>query len=137
MSGAALSDVLVLDLTRVRAGPTAVRQLAENSALVSNSPFDLELSIDRRNEHLLTDKLKARLTAAIHERTGAGVKVRFRIMEQAGETAAVRAARQAARTLQEARASIQSDPDVQTLVDVFEAEVIPESIQPVSDPAAD
>ena len=35
----------------------AARQLADNSALESSSPFDLRLSLERRNEHLLTEKL--------------------------------------------------------------------------------
>ncbi len=116
----------------------AARQLAENSALESTSPFDLRLSIQRRNEHLLTDKLKGRLIVAIHEKMGSGIKVHFILREDNGDTAAGRAAGEANRSLSDARNAIESDPKVKELVDIFGAEVIPDSIRPASvDPAGD
>jgi DNA polymerase-3 subunit gamma/tau len=108
----------------------AARQLAENCALESRTPFELALSLDQRNEHLLTEQLKSRLLNALEDRLGKGLKVRFTIREQAGETVAVRDAKRAEQNMQQARTTIQSDPNVQELVDLFGAKVDPESIQP-------
>jgi DNA polymerase-3 subunit gamma/tau len=110
----------------------AARQLAENTALELASPFELQLSIQRQNEHLLTDKLKSRLVMAIQERVGEGVRVHIEVVEKATKTVAARTAKQTAKTLQETKRAIQEDPNVRDLVDVFGAEVISESVRPGS-----
>ncbi len=110
----------------------AARQLAENSALVSGSPFELQLSIQPLNEHLLTDKLKRRLTLAVQEKMRSGVKVQFKVSDQSGETAAARVAEQTIRNLDQAKDVIKQDRNVRDLVDIFGGEVVPDSIQPVS-----
>ena len=116
----------------------AARQLAENSALESGSPFDLRLCIERRNEHLLTDNLKGRLVAAVQEKMGSSIRVHFRATDEAGETTAVRVAEQARKNLDEAKDAIEHDPNVRELVNMFGGEVVPDSIRPVRpDPAAD
>jgi len=109
----------------------AARQLAENSALESGSPFDLRLRIQRCNEHLLTDNLKGRLVAAVQKKMGSGVKVHFRVTDEEGETIAVRAAEQEKLKLSEAHDAIEKDPQVRELVDMFGGEVVAESVQPV------
>jgi DNA polymerase-3 subunit gamma/tau len=108
----------------------AARQLAENTALELASPFELRLSIQRQNEHLLTDKLKSRLVMAIQDRVGEGVRVHVEVVEKATKTVAARTAKQTAKTLQETKRAIQEDPNVRDLVDMFGAEVISESIRP-------
>lgn len=110
----------------------AARQLAENSALESSSPFDLRLILGRRNEHLLTDKLKARLVDAVQERLGSRVNVHFRIADEAGATAAAQAADQEETNLRAAHEIIDKDVEVRELVDMFGGEVVPDSIQPVA-----
>jgi DNA polymerase-3 subunit gamma/tau len=110
----------------------AARQLAENSALVSGSPFELQLSIQPLNEHLLTDKLKRRVTLAVQEKMRSGVKVHFKVSDQSGETAAARVAEQTIRNLDQAKDVIEQDRNVRDLVDIFGGEVVPDSIQPVS-----
>jgi len=109
----------------------AARQLAENSAFESGSPFDLRLRIQRCNEHLLTDNLKKRLVEAVQEKMGSGVKVHFRVTDEEGETTAARAAEQAKKKLSAARESIETDPKVRELVDLFGGEVVAGSVQPV------
>jgi DNA polymerase-3 subunit gamma/tau len=108
----------------------AARQLAENSALESGSPFELRLSIQRSNEHLLTDKLKRRLTLAVQEKIGGGVNVHYAVSDKTGETAAARVADEVKRNLEQAKDVIEQDPKVRDLVDVFGGEIVPESIQP-------
>ena len=110
----------------------AARQLAENSSMESGSPFELHLRIQRSNEHLLTDKLKRRLSVAVQEKMGSGVKVQFQVSDKSGETAAARIAEEAERNLDQAKDVIEQDPKVRDLVDMFGGEVVPDSIQPVS-----
>jgi DNA polymerase-3 subunit gamma/tau len=122
------------DWPRFVAGLTldgAARQLAENSAFETGSPFDLRLRIQRCNEHLLTDNLKKRLVGAVQEKMGSGVKVHFRVTDEEGETTAARAAEQAKKKLSAARESIEKDPKVRELVDLFGGEVVAGSVQPV------
>jgi DNA polymerase-3 subunit gamma/tau len=110
----------------------AARQLADNSSMESGSPFELHLRIQRSNEHLLTDNLKRRLSVAVQEKMGSGVKVRFQVSDTSGETAAARIAEQAERKLDQAKDVIEQDPKVRDLVDVFGGEVVPDSVRPVS-----
>jgi DNA polymerase-3 subunit gamma/tau len=110
----------------------AARQLAENSELYASSPFELRLGVARRNEHLLTDKLKERLVAAVRQRIGGGIKVEFKVTEEAGKTAAARAAALADQKLKGAQDAIRRDPQVQELLDVFEGELVRDSVRPVS-----
>jgi DNA polymerase-3 subunit gamma/tau len=109
----------------------AARQLAENSALESSSPFDLRLNLDRRNEHLLTDKLRNRLVEAVQARIGSRVNVHFRITDEVGATAADQAADQTEMNQRRAQEAIDNDREVKELIDMFGGEVVPESIQPV------
>jgi DNA polymerase-3 subunit gamma/tau len=110
----------------------AVRQLAANCALESASPFELRLVVEPRNSHLLTEQLKARLTAAVQERAGPALKVVFSLGQPPGETIADLEARNEAREQQEARDRIASDPNVRQLQELLGAEVVPESIKRVA-----
>jgi DNA polymerase-3 subunit gamma/tau len=107
------------------------RQLAENIALESSSPFELRLVIDRRNEPLLTDKLKGRLVEAIQRKMGSDVRVQIGVTDMTGETTAGRVAKQARNDLDDAKDAIESDPNVREFVDSFGGEIVPDSIQPV------
>ncbi len=109
----------------------AAHQLAAHSALEASSPFELRLCIERRNEHLLTDKLKSRLTLAIRQRIGSGIAVHFLVTDKALETAAARSVDHSEQAMSNAREAIDNDPDVQQLVDLLDAEVVPNSVQPV------
>jgi DNA polymerase-3 subunit gamma/tau len=116
----------------------AARQLAENSALESSSPFDLRLGLERCNEHLLTDKLKRRLVEAVQARIGGGVNVHFRLTDEVGATAAAKVAEQAKKKLREAHQIIDNNQEIQDLVDLFGGEVVADSIQPVrTEPSRD
>ena len=109
----------------------AASQLAAHSALDASSPFEIRLCIERRNEHLLTDKLKSRLTAAIQQRIGSGINVQYLTTDKSLETAAARVVDHNVQAMSKARDAIENDPDVQQLVDVFGGEIVPNSIQPI------
>jgi DNA polymerase-3 subunit gamma/tau len=108
----------------------ATRQLAENSALDSATPFELHLRVETRNQHLATEKLRDRLTTAVQEYLGTAVRVKFTLADEAGETLAKRAEQARATTLKQARETIDQDPNVRELVDLFGAEVVPDSVRP-------
>ena len=108
----------------------AARQLAENCALESSTPFELSLSLDERNQHLLTDQLKSRLIDALRARLGAGLNVSFTMREHGGETVAARDARRAEQDLEQAKTAIETDPNVRKLVDLFGAEIDADSVRP-------
>ncbi len=111
----------------------AARQLAAHCALVAQSPFEIRLTLDKRNGHLLTDKLRGRLTAALHERLGSAIKVLLTIAEatpdRTPDTPAARQAQNDDDDLRRARAKIAADSNVQQMAELFGAEVIPESIR--------
>jgi DNA polymerase-3 subunit gamma/tau len=109
----------------------AASQLAAHSALETYSPFEIRLSIERRNEHLLTDNLKSRLTVAIEQRIGSSIGVHFSLTDQALETAAARADDHSEQAMRRAHDAIENDPDVRQLVDVLGGEVVENSIQPI------
>ena len=108
----------------------AARQLAENSALQSSSPFELRLGVERRNEHLLTDKLKARLARRCRDAWAAASTCISRDRCDARHDGG-QAAEAAEEDMRQARDTIQNDPDVQEIVDSFGGEVVPDSIRPV------
>jgi len=107
----------------------AARQLAAHCALAAQSPFELKLSLARRNEHLMTDNLRARLVAALQERLGSSVKVQFAIGEPPRDTPAARQAESEDEELRQARERIAADSNVRQMAELFGAEVIPESIR--------
>jgi len=109
----------------------AALQLAAHSALEASSPFEVRLKVERCNEHLLTGKLKSKLTAAIQQRIGSGIGVQFSLTDEVLETAAARVVDQGKQAMNKARVAIEKDPGVQQLVDVFGGEVVPNSIQPI------
>jgi DNA polymerase-3 subunit gamma/tau len=110
----------------------AARQLAANAALESATASDVRLVVLRQNAHLMTDNLQRRVTTALQERLGAGVKVHFAVRDQATggtDTAASREAREAEAELARARAAIEADPNVRQLAEQFGARVVPGSVR--------
>ena len=107
----------------------AARQLAAHCALAVQSPFELRLTLEKRNGHLLTDNLRGRLTTAVQERLGAAVKVFYSVAEGAQETPAGRQARTDDDELREARERIAADSNLRQMTELFGAEVSPDSIR--------
>jgi DNA polymerase-3 subunit gamma/tau len=110
----------------------AARQLAMHTECTSLSAVELRLSVDRSNVHLLTEQQKSRLAAAILARLGGTIAVRFDVREAARDTAAVRDEQQTDEALRSARAAIEADPNVRELADMFGAELVADSIKPVT-----
>ncbi len=107
----------------------AARQLATHCALAAQSPFEVRLTLAKRNGHLLTDNLRNRLVAAVQERLGSAVKVQVAIAEAATDTPAARQAQTEDEEMRLARERIAADSNVRQMAELFGAEVIPESIR--------
>ncbi|MBL8200659.1 MAG: DNA polymerase III subunit gamma/tau [Chromatiales bacterium] len=113
----------------------AARQLAAHCALAAQSPFEIRLTLAKRNEHLLTDNLRNRLVAGVQERLGSAVKVQVAIADAARDTPAARQAETDEDELRQARERIAADSNVQQMAELFGAEVIPESIRKNPNPS--
>lgn len=107
----------------------AARQLAMHTALVSATPQELRLRLAPEDAYLLTEQLKARLVAAIRERRGDEVMVRIDIGGATIDTPAARDEQRQDEALRRAQCSLESDPNVRDLADVFGAEVVPGSVR--------
>jgi DNA polymerase III subunit gamma/tau len=110
-----------------------VSQLAAHCTLQGRESGKVRLLLDADGETFrrpgLEEKLRQALSAALQEE----VKIEFAVAEQAEaiDTPARRQQTVAADRLQAARASIENDPNVQAMVDLFGATVQPESIRPL------
>jgi len=109
----------------------AAQQLAANSALEAFSPFEMRLRVERCNESLLTDNLKSRLAGVIRRRVGSDIAVHFSITDKPLETAAARAAERRQAGMRKAQAAIEEDPGVRQIVDVFNGEIVADSVRPI------
>jgi DNA polymerase-3 subunit gamma/tau len=109
----------------------AVRQLADNCALVSRSETEFKLELNKMSEHLLTEQLQKRFVTALQDSYGKKLRVDISVIDGSVETVASREADESALKMQAAQNSIENDPNVRDLVDTFGAEVEQESIRPV------
>jgi DNA polymerase-3 subunit gamma/tau len=110
----------------------AVRQLAVHTEFASLSPFELRLSLERSNAHLLTDQLRGRFVSAVQARLGPQVKVQFDVRDATANSAADRDARRAEENLRKARQAIEADANVKDMVELFGASVVAGSVRPVA-----
>ena len=107
------------------------RQLAANCRLIDRPASAVHLELDPAHEHLLTGTLKNRLGEALERHAGGPVRLRIDVGGDRGDTPA---RRQEAREIQrqkQAEASIQADPNVRAMQDMFGATIEPDSIRPV------
>lgn len=111
----------------------AVRQLADSCALASRTDKEFKLELNRMSEHLLTDQLQKRLVDALQGAFDKNLRVDITVVDSNVETVASRVADETALELQAAQNSIENDPNVRDLVDMFGAEVEQESIRPAQE----
>jgi DNA polymerase-3 subunit gamma/tau len=108
----------------------AARQLAAHCALAAQSPTELRLSIESRNAHLLTESLKVRVAAAVNASLGDERTVSFAIDKGVNDTAAARQARSEDERQRKAREAIAADDNVRAMGELFDAEVVADSVRP-------
>jgi DNA polymerase III subunit gamma/tau len=107
-----------------------VKQLAAHCALLRKDGNKVQLLLDTDGEHFRTPALEEKLTQALSSYFGAPVRVEISIGSESISTPARQLKTAADDRLQNARASIENDPNVQAMRDVFGATVQPESIRP-------
>jgi DNA polymerase-3 subunit gamma/tau len=110
----------------------AVRQLAESCSLASRDGELFRLNVPRTSEYLLTDQLQKVFIDSLREALGSSANAQFTIVDDAVDTIATRTADESAKKMQAAHDSIEQDPNIQQLVDIFGATVEKESIKPVN-----
>jgi len=109
--------------------PGAVRLLGGNCAYLQREDNTVFLSIDPRSESLLTRPRKEALARALSERFGETLAIDISIGEAVDETPMQEENRLADEKIEAAIASLESDPNVKALKDMFGAKLKPESVE--------
>ena len=109
------------------------RQLAVNCAFLGRQGNKVRLSLDPEGAHYRTAMMEEKLRQALSTYYGEAVVLEF--IEGGGGEAINTPARQlkaaADDRLQNARASIENDPNIRAMKEMFGATVTPESIRPI------
>ena len=111
--------------------------LAGNCALEERSGDTVHLSLDPRSESLLTRQRKDAIADALSEHFGEKLAVDISVSEASSETPHQKAERVSDERIDAARKSLESDPNVQTLKNMFGAELKPDSIELINPPHSD
>lgn len=108
-----------------------VRQLAAHCMLLGRQGNKVQLSIDADGAHYRTAMMEEKLTQALSAFYGEPVRLEFSVA--AGEALVTPARQQKAATedrMQHARTSIENDPNIRAMREIFGATVQPDSIRP-------
>lgn len=108
-----------------------LQQLAVNCVLKERAGDTVHLVLDNTQAHLHTKKLEERLQQALQDYYRAPIKLMLSVGEPGGSTPAQIQAQQQNHRQQTAAQIIQSDANVQALVETFNARIHPDSIQPL------
>lgn len=109
------------------------RQLAANCAFLGRQGSKVRLSLDPQGAHFRTAMMEDKLRQALSTYFGEPVTLEFTEGSGGGElmnTPARQLKAAADDRLQGARASIDNDPNIRAMKEVFGATVTPESIRP-------
>ena len=115
----------------------AVRLLASNCTYLSRKGNTIHLGLDPRSESLLTRKRRDELAAKLSAHYGETLSVDVELGTDAGETPVQTESRLADERLEEARQSLEADPNVQALKNMFGAELKADTIELINPPQSD
>ena len=115
----------------------AVRLLASNCAYMRRDGNTIHLGLDQRSESLLTRKRKDELAARLSAHFGESLSVSVNIGAEAGETPVQAETRLADERMEAARQSLEADPNVQALKNMFGAELKTDTIELINPPQSD
>lgn len=107
----------------------AIKLLASNCAYLRRENSTLHFDLDSRSRSLLTKSRQKALAAAVSERFGETLTVEISIAESAPETPIQEEARLVDEKMEAARTSLESDPNVKAMQDLFGAQINPDSIE--------
>jgi DNA polymerase-3 subunit gamma/tau len=111
-----------------------VGQLALHAVLCGTEGNVLRLGLRSIHEHLASIPMIDLLERRLGESLGRQIRVRIERIDDAAnvpESPADRRARNAAERQQEAQDGLHSDPVVQSLIDTFDARILPDSVRPL------
>ena len=115
----------------------SVRMLAGNCALDKREGNTVYFSLDPRSESMLTRQRRDALAAALSKHFGEELLVEIRVARAPPETPHERENRMADQRIVAARESLESDPNVQALKNMFGAELQADSIEPLDTSRSD
>jgi DNA polymerase-3 subunit gamma/tau len=109
----------------------ASKLLAANCAWLRTDDDTIYLGLDRRSESLLTRSRQQAIAEALSAKFGQALKVEIAVAPSAAETPIQEQARRTDEKREAARESLEADPNVQALRDMFGAKLNPDSIEPL------
>ena len=109
-----------------------VRQLASHCVLAGRAGNLLKLKLDRSGEIFRRPQLEEKLALALSQHLGAKVRLEIVVTDSPEDTPARRQALANDERLKAAQASIESDPNVRAMREIFGATVQPGSVKPRS-----
>ena len=115
----------------------AVRLLASNCAYLDRQGNTVRLGLDPRSESLLTKQRKDSLAKHLSTHFGEKLSVEITLSADGGETPVQEESRMADERLEAARQSLEADPNVQKLKNMFGAELKTDSIELINPPQSD
>ena len=107
----------------------AVRLLASNCTYLRRAKNTVYLGLDPRSDSLLTKQRRDLLAERLSEYFGEQLLVDIAIMAEVAETPAQEETRMADEKLEAARRSLEADPNVQALKNMFGAELKTDTIE--------
>ena len=140
-SGPWQGDPVWIDLIADLGLTGAVRMLASNCAFLKRDSNTLFFGLDPRSESLLTKQRKDSLASTVSQHLGEKLSIDISIVkasvDDSAETPVQEESRLADEKVAAARASLESDPNVQALKDMFGAELNADSIELINKSATD
>jgi DNA polymerase-3 subunit gamma/tau len=110
----------------------AVRLLAINCALLRRDGATLHFSLDAKSESMFTRQRRDALADALSKHFGESLSIDIEVGEVAPETPVQEESRMVGEKFEAAKASLESDPNVQTMQKMFGAELKTDSIKPIT-----
>jgi len=110
----------------------ALHLLASNCAFIRREDNTIFLGLDPRSESILTKQRKDAIGESLSSYYGENLTVDITLGEAAKETPIQQESRMADERLKEARQSLEADPNVQTLKNMFGAELKTDTIEIIS-----
>ncbi len=109
------------------------KQLAGNCSFLRRENDTLFFRLDNRAESYLTRDREQTLAGALSDHFGEKLKISIEIGKPEKETPVQVEQRREVEEIDAARAGLEADPNVKALKDMFGAELVPDSVEPLSD----
>ena len=108
-----------------------MQQLVAHCVMQELTDTQIRLALATTSAPLLNKEREASLREALEAYFGRSLKLHIEVKDVEGESPAAREARLQAERQAAAEAAIESDPNVQSILDAFDGQVRPNSVQPI------